>query len=88
MRDRDQRLRGFEEAHERIPSSVADAESAYNRLLRDDAKKHQSPGVGYLEHGSNGGLSDFTYQHVYGPTMEMLKTHLGHHYKADKTKAF
>ena len=34
MRDREQRLRGFEEAHERVPSSVADAEAQYNMLLR------------------------------------------------------
>lgn len=50
MRDRDRMLRGFEDAHERVPSSVADAEAYYLNQMREEARKHEDNSVGYLEY--------------------------------------
>ena len=47
--DREFRPRDFEEAHERIPSSVAEAEMHYNQILRNEQKKHQSEGAPYFD---------------------------------------
>ena len=52
MMDRDQRPRfEFEEAHERIPSSVGLAEGEYRKMLRLESMKHEEAGAGYLDHG-------------------------------------
>jgi len=45
------RDRGFTEAWDRAPSSVAEAEAFYNETLLREQHKHESPEAGYLEHG-------------------------------------
>ena len=88
MRDREFRPRGFEEAHERIPSSVGDADALYNKLLRNESIKHQSEGSPYLESGKQGiDSGDFDYYQSFKPTIGYIKSHVGHMYEADRTVA-
>lgn len=84
--DLERRQRGFEEADDRIPSSVSHAEAFYNKQLRQESKKHQMEGYGYLE--KQYGENDFDYQRIYQPMTDYIKSHIGHQYEADKTVAF
>ena len=66
MADRERRPRNFEDVHERIPSSVGDAEAEYASLLRREQMKNQTDPVGYLEYGQHGAIEgDWHYQRVY-----------------------
>ena len=53
-RDRLRRDRNFEESHERAPSSIGDVDGRYNLFLRNEQRKHQNPGTGYLDWGLGG----------------------------------
>ena len=64
MRDRHIRDRDFQEAKDRIPSSVADADRFYDEALRTDQARHQSPGTPYLENGKEM-REDFLFQDAY-----------------------
>ena len=79
----------FEEAHERIPSSVGLAEGAYRGILRQESIKHEKDGIGYLEWGGPfSEKTDWNYQHWYSKTLGEIKSVVGHQYKADRTVAF
>ena len=68
MRDIQIRQRGFTEAHERIPSSVADAEKWYNQELRNEARKHEKEGLPYFpDEARLAGGEEYLYQDYYGP---------------------
>jgi len=67
MLDRDRRPGHiFEEAHERIPSSVGLAEGEYRYLLRKESHKHERDGVGFFEWGGTE-KEDWRYQHWFAP---------------------
>ena len=87
-RDWQRRPRDFEEAHDRLPSSVAEAEMFYNETLRDEARGYQMKGEAYLEPALDSKLPDFDYQRIYQPITDYIKSHIGHQYKADRTVAF
>ena len=59
-RDRLDRPRAFEDASERAPSSVGDADAMYNQMLRDEQAKYQHEGTPYLEQHKRD-PTDFSY---------------------------
>ena len=90
MEDIEIRSRKFMEAHERIPSSVADVDAFYNNYMRQEQKKNESEShTGYLANQGNelNDVTNFHYQRVYQPTMDYIKSHVGHLYQVDRTIA-
>ena len=87
----DQRNLPFIEAKDRLPSSVGLAEAWYLGKLREEQRKNSTKAsLGLLEQGENPyakAINDYPYQRVFQPTMDYIKSHVGHNYQADKTVA-
>ena len=72
MLDREERpYNQFEEAHERVPSSVGLAEGFYRGVLRQESVNHESGAVGYLDWGKSlQNSEDWDYQLWFGPQLD------------------
>jgi hypothetical protein len=63
---------------ERVPSSVAEAEFSYMKLLRKDAKGHEGKELGYLDfaEGMSNAGDNFVYKNYFKDMLGYIKEHI------------
>lgn len=79
----------FVEAHQRIPSSVADANFDYMQLLRQESAK-QEQDIGFFEFGKGGVHREqvHIYKNYFADQMGYLSNHLGQEFPHSSGTAF